>query len=82
MNTLREYQVYVLDPDTKMSHIEGEPLLDTDSLGEASVFIYDAFKENGRELCIWQERSQGYRGYYRATNKHDKRAKDGKFTKA
>jgi hypothetical protein len=77
-----EYQVFELDLDTKMSHIEGEPLLETDSLGEASVFIYEAFKNEGRELCVFQPRHNDYRGYYRKSNKHSTRNRAGQFTKA
>lgn len=76
-----EYQVFQLDPNTKMSHIEGEPLLETNSLGEACVYCYDAFKKEGLELCVYQPRTEGYREYYRHSNKHSTRASNGRFAK-
>jgi hypothetical protein len=79
---VREYQVFRLDPTTKMSHIEGEPLLETDNLAEACTFIYDAFRNEGAELCVFQPRTQGYCDYYRKSNKHAKRASTGRFVKA
>ena len=76
-----EYQVYHLDPNTKMSHIESAPLLDTDRLDEACSFIHEAFKNEGLELCIFQPRSNGYCGYCRKPqNTRDR--KTGRFTKA
>ena len=78
----KEYQVFRLDPNTKMSHIEGAPLLETNDQSEAHSFIYDAFKNEGLELCIFQPRNQGYVGYYRKMP-HDgqPRAKNGRFGK-
>lgn len=81
-NFTKEYQVFALDPNTKMSHIESAPILETDRLDEACAYIYDAFRNEGLELCVFQPRSNGYRDYYRHTNKHSKRNSAGQFTKA
>lgn len=79
---VKEYQVFRLDPTKKMCHIEEAPLLETNCLAEAHGFIYDAFKKDGSELCIYQRRSNGYAGFYRHSNKHSKRDAAGRFTKA
>ncbi len=76
-----EYQVFQLDPNTKMSHIEGEPIMETNNLAEACVYVYNAFKNEQLELCVFQPRTQCYREYYRHSNKHSTRAANGKFTK-
>lgn len=75
----KEYQCVLLNPDRKFDHDEQTPLLETDDLAEACGFIYQYFKETGLEVAVWQERSQGYRDYYRPT----KFARDhkGRFTK-
>ena len=79
---VKEYECYLLDPNTKLSHIEGEPLLVTDCLGEACSFVFNLFKNEGIESCVWQERGQSYREYYRKPTYHAKRAKNGQFAKA
>jgi hypothetical protein len=79
---VKEYYVHRLDPNTKMSHIEGVvPFLATDDLAEAHVYIYKMFNDEGLELCIFQPRSQGYAGWYRHSNKHAKRNAAGQFAK-
>lgn len=78
---VKEYEVFRLDPNTKLSHIEGEaPLLSTDRLDEACAFIYNAFHNEGLELCVWQERSQGYCDYYRKSPKRDRKGRFAKET--
>ena len=70
-----EYECYLMDPATKMSHVEGEPLLKTNCLAEASGFIYKFWLDNKVDVCIYQSRIESYRGYYRAP----KRDKKGRF---
>ena len=80
---VREYEVHRLDPNCKMAHIEGVvPFLITDCLAEAHGYIYEMFTKEGLELCIFQPRNNGYAGWYRHSNRHSKRAKNGQFTKA
>lgn len=74
------YEVYPLDLNCKMAHIEGgEPLLATDDMGEAQVYIHDQFVNHGLELCIFMPRLNGYCGFYRKSQKRDRK---GRFTKA
>jgi hypothetical protein len=62
---VKEYVCVYLNPEYKMGHDDdAEILLATDNLGEACGFIYERFKREGRDIAIWQERSQGYRGVY------------------
>lgn len=74
------YEVYPLDLNCKMAHIEGgEPLLVTDDMCEAQVYIHDQFVNHGLELCIFMPRLNGYCGFCRKSQKRDRK---GRFTKA
>jgi len=78
---VREYYIYRLDPNTKMSHIEEFPFWATDDLAAAHGYIYDMFTQHSLQLCIYQPRSDGYAGYYRISTKHSKRDTTGRFAK-
>ena len=62
----KEYECRILDPELNLYWVEGAPnLFETDDLGEACNFIYLYFNNMGIECGIWQERTQGWRGYYK-----------------
>lgn len=62
----KEYQCFYLDPQFKLCHFEdSEPLFESDNLAEAGSFIYRKFLEEGKDICVYQPRSQGYREIYR-----------------
>lgn len=72
----KEYQCFYLDPRYKLAHADdAEVLLETDDLAEACTFIYRKFKEEGKDIAVWQPRTQGYRGHYQQL----KRDKKGRF---
>jgi hypothetical protein len=75
---VKEYVCVYLNPEYKLGHDDdAEILLATDCLAEASTFIYNNFKQLGRDIAVWQERSQGYRGVYRNKVRDSK----GRFVK-
>jgi hypothetical protein len=47
-----EYECYLLDPNTKMSHIEGEAMFKTNELHEASLFVHNLFFKDGINACV------------------------------
>jgi len=62
---VKEYVCVYLNPEYKLGHDDdAEILLATDCLAEASTFIYNQFKTEKRDIAVYQERSQGYRGVY------------------
>ena len=71
-----KYQCFYLDPQYKLCHFEdSEPLLETDDLAEACTFMHNKFQEEGKDICIWQPRTQGYRGHCQ----QPRRDKKGRF---
>lgn len=74
-----EYECYLLDPNTTMSHIEGEAMLKTNELHEACSFVYNLFIKDGTEACVYQPRLDAYRDSYRKSE--FSRDKKGRFTK-
>jgi hypothetical protein len=77
---VKEYVCVYLDPNCKLNHEEdAEILFATDNLGEACTFVYNKFKQEKRDIAVWQERSQGYREVYKADAKP--RDAKGRYTK-
>ncbi len=60
-----EYQCFYLNPEYKLAHDDdAEVLFETDNLAEACTFVYNLFKQEKRDIAVYQPRSQGYREYY------------------
>jgi len=75
---VKEYVCVYLNPEYKMCHDDdAEILFATDNLGEACGFIYEKFKIEKKDIAIYQERSQGYRGCYQNKARDSK----GRFEK-
>ena len=75
---VKEYVCVYLNPEYKLGHDDdAEILLATDNLGEACTFVYNKFKEEKRDIAVFQERSQGYRSVY----KNKPRDAKGRFIK-
>ncbi len=79
---VKEYVCVLLSPDHKLFHFEQVPLLETNDLGEACVFVYNLFNTTGQECAVFQERSAGYCEVYQHKTYHNKRARNGRFVKA
>jgi hypothetical protein len=63
---VKEYVCVYLDPECKLYHADdAEILFQTDNLGEACTFVYNLFKQEKRDIAVYQERSQGYREVYK-----------------
>lgn len=75
---VKEYVCVYLNPEYKLCHDDdAEILLATDNLAEACGFIYNKFKEEKKDIAIYQERTQGYRGCYQNKARDSK----GRFEK-
>jgi hypothetical protein len=75
---VKEYVCVYLNPEYTLAHDDdAEILLATDNLGEACTFVYNKFKEEKRDIAVFQERSQGYRSVY----KNKPRDAKGRFIK-
>ena len=73
-----EYQCFYLNPKCKLAHDDdAEVLFETDNLGQACSFVYRDWQANQKDIAVWQERTQGYRDYYR----HPARDSKGRFVK-
>jgi hypothetical protein len=73
-----EYQCFYLNPDFKLAHDDdAEVLFETDNLAEACTFVYNLFKQEKRDIAVYQPRSQGYREYYQNKLRDSK----GRFVK-
>ncbi len=60
-----EYQCFYLNPDYKLAHDDdAEVLFETDNLGEACTFVYNKFKQEKRDIAVYQPRTEGYREHY------------------
>jgi hypothetical protein len=73
-----QYQCFYLSENYKLAHEDGaEVLFETDNLGEACGFIHSKYREEGRDIAVYQPRLQGYRDYYRKPARDAK----GRYTK-
>jgi hypothetical protein len=62
---VKEYQCFYLNPDYKLAHDDdAEVLFETDNLAEACTFVYNRFKQEKRDIAVYQPRTEGYRGHY------------------
>lgn len=60
-----EYQCFYLNPKYKLAHDDdAELLFETDNLGEACTFVYNKFKQEKRDIAVYQPRTEGYRSHY------------------
>ena len=60
-----EYQCFYLNPEYKLAHDDdAQVLFETDNLAEACSFVYNLFKQEKRDIAVYQPRSQGYRAHY------------------
>jgi hypothetical protein len=76
---VKEYQCFYLNPDFKLAHDDdAEVLFETDNLAEACTFVYNKFKQEKRDIAVYQPRSQGYREHYQ----NKLRDRKGRFVKA
>ncbi len=57
---MKEYQVFLMDPDCVRAHI-GNSLFESDALIEAIMFASDMHERDHVETCVWQPRTSGYR---------------------
>ena len=74
----KEYQCFYLNPAMRLAHDDdAEVLFQTDNLGEACCFVYEKFKAEGRDIAVYQPRSNGYREIYRKPARDSK----GRFEK-
>ena len=75
---VKEYVCVYLNPEYKLAHDDdAEILFATDNVAEACGFIYEKFKLEKKDIAIWQERTQGYRGHYQNKARDSK----GRFEK-
>lgn len=73
-----EYQCVYLNPVYHTAHDSDAVILfESDNLAECCTFVYNDFKQNKKDIAVWQERSQAYREIYQ----NKKRDKSGKFAK-
>lgn len=73
-----EYQCFYLDPTRKLAHADdAEVLFESDSLAECCGFVYLKYQEEGKDIAVWQPRTQGYRSYYQKPARDSR----GKFCK-
>lgn len=81
----KEYQCFYLNPAYKLGHDDdAEVLFESDSLYDAMHFVYTKFKEEGKDIAVYQPRSKGYREYYMSPKRDAKgklRHQNGKFAK-
>jgi hypothetical protein len=81
--TTFEYQCFYLDPTKKLAHADdAEVLFESDKLDECCGFVYDRYKSEGKDIAVFQPRTQSYREIYRK-RPHDgqPRNKSGQFGK-
>lgn len=61
-----EYQCFYLSENYKLAHEDdAEVLFESDNLGECCGFVYNKFKVEGKDIAVYQSRTQGYREIYR-----------------
>jgi hypothetical protein len=73
-----EYQCFYLSPNYKLAHEDdAEVLFESDNLGECGGFIYNKFLAEGKDIAVYQPRTQGYREIYRKPARDEK----GRYTK-
>ena len=74
-----EYQCFYLNPEFKCAHDDdAELLFETDNLALACTFVYNKFKQEKRDIAVYQPRTQGYRELYQNKVRDSK----GRFVKA
>ena len=73
-----EYQCFYLNPEFKRAHDEdAEVLFETDNLALACTFVYNKFKQEKRDIAVYQPRSKVYRELYQNKLRNSK----GQFVK-
>ena len=72
-----EYQCFYLNPDYKLAHDDtAEVLFESDNLASSCVWVYERFKEEKRDIAVYQPRTKHYREVYRNKRRDSK----GRFT--
>lgn len=57
-----EYQCFYLSDNYKLGHEDdAEVLFESDNLGEACSFVYRKFQVEGKDIAVYQPRTEGYR---------------------
>ena len=60
-----DYQCFYLNPEYKLAHDDDAVVLfETDCLGEACTFVYNLFKQEKRDIAVYQPRTENYRSHY------------------
>lgn len=60
-----EYQCFYLNPEYKLAHDDDAVVLfESNNLGEAGSFVYNKFKQEKRDIAVYQPRSGKYREIY------------------
>jgi hypothetical protein len=81
----KTYQCLYLNPEYKLKHDDdAEVLFETDCLAEACTFVYRKFKEEGKDIAVYQPRQKCYREYYLSPKKDAQgklRDQKGRFAK-
>ena len=70
----KEYQCFYLNPEFKLAHdADAVVLFESDNLAECCSFVYNKFKEEKRDIAVWQARHGGaYRDYYQNKRRNAK----------
>jgi hypothetical protein len=73
-----EYQCFYLNPEYKLAHDDDAVVLfETDCLGEACTFVHNLFKQEKRDIAVYQPRTENYRSHYQNKLRNSK----GQFVK-
>ena len=63
--TQMEYQCFYLSEDYKLAHEDdAEVLFESNNLALCCTFVYNKFKEEGRDIAVYQAKTAGYREVY------------------
>ena len=61
-----EYQCFYLSDNYKLAHEDdAEVLFESDNLAAACNWIYSNFQNEGKDIAVYQPRSNSYREIYR-----------------
>ena len=85
-----EYQCFYLNPEYKLGHDDdAKVLFESNNLGEACSFVYNKFKQEKRDIAVYQPRTGNYRvavitrvtrtGNYREIHQNKLRDSKGRF---
>jgi hypothetical protein len=67
-----EYQVLLLDPSKKYPTMIGEVLFESDFMHEVCEEMHRINDATGQDICIYQPRTRGFRGYIQAVKRDSK----------